>query len=79
MSLENKVKYYQFVSILSLVFAMTGFSYNAWRLEVTEENSNIRTASFQVLIELAELEQIVYASHYDKDDIKGNPRDGWVR
>lgn len=32
---------------------------------MTEENSNIRTASFQVLIELAEREQIVYAAHYD--------------
>jgi hypothetical protein len=56
-----------------------GFSYNAWRLEVSEDNSNIRTASFEVLVLLAELEQIIYAAHYDKNMEEGNPRKGWVK
>ena len=79
MELENKLKIYYIIAILSLVFAVIGFSYNAWRLEVTEDNSNIRTASFKVLGQLAELEQIIFAAHYDKDMDAGNPRKGWVK
>ena len=79
MHLENKLKIYYITAILSLLFAIIGFSYNAWRLEATEDNSNIRTASFEVLGHLAELEQIIYAAHYDKDKKEGNPRKGWVK
>ena len=79
MELENKLKVYYVTAILSLVFAVIGFSYNAWRLEITEDNSNIRTASFEVLGQLAELEQIIFAAHYDKDRDAGNPRKGWVK
>lgn len=78
-ALEPRLRSYRLVALLSLVFAVTGFSYNAWRLEASEANANRRTASFQVLLELAELEQIVYAAHYDQDPEAGNPRDGWVR
>lgn len=77
--LENKLRIYYITAIFGVIFAVIGFSYNAWRLELTEENSNIRTASFQVLTELAELEQIIYAAHYDKDKIAGNPRVAWVK
>jgi hypothetical protein len=79
MELENKLKAYYMTAIFSVVFAVVGFSYNAWRLEVTEDNSNIRSASFKVLTVLAELEQIIYAAHYDKDTIEGSPRKGWVK
>ena len=79
MELENKLKVYYITAILSLFIAVIGFSYNAWRLEVTEDNSNIRTASFEVLGQLAELEQIIFAAHYDKDMDAGNPRKGWVK
>ena len=48
-------------------------------MEITETNSNIRTASFGMLTELAELEQIVYAAAYDHDTVGGNPRVGWVK
>ena len=77
--IENKLRIYYITVIFSVIFAVVGFSYNAWRLELSEENSNIRTASFQVLNELAELEQIIYAAHYDKDNIAGNPRVAWVK
>jgi len=79
MKLDNKLQAYYITAIISLVFAVVGFSYNAWRLEATEDNNNIRTASFEVLKELAALEQIVYSAHYDKDSIEGNPRKGWIK
>jgi hypothetical protein len=65
--------------IFSILFAVTGFSYNVWRMEVTEQNSNIRTASFEMLLVLASLEQSVYAAYYDQDSQEGSPRKGWVR
>jgi len=77
--IENKLRIYYITAIFSVIFAVIGFSYNAWRLELTEENSNIRTASFQVLTELAEFEQIIYAAHYDNDKVAGSPRKGWVK
>ena len=62
-----------------MVVAVVGFSYNAWRMELTEDNNNIRTASFEVLTELSELEQVIYAAHYDKNLQDGNPRKAWVK
>ncbi len=79
MELNYKLNAYFITALLSVVFAVVGVSYNAWRLEVTEDNNNIRTASFVVLTELAELEQIIYAAHYDKNIIDGSPRKGWVK
>ena len=74
----NKIYFYQLMVVFSVVFALVGFSYNVWRMEVTEENDNIRTASFEILLELASLEQLIYAAHYDKDKVNGSPRKGWV-
>lgn len=79
MEIERKLKHYQYTAIISLVFALAGFSYNAWRLEVSETNNTIRMASFQILLELGQLEQLIYAAHYDKDSTLGNPRNGWVK
>lgn len=79
MSTERKLKSYYFTAVLSLLFAVIGFSYNAWRMEVSESNNNIRTASFEVLQELSDLERVIFAAHYDKDQIKGNPREGWIK
>jgi len=79
MELENKLKAYYVTAVLGVVFAVVGFTYNAWRMEVSEDNNNIRTASFEVLKELTELEQVIYAAHYDQDEKEGNPRKGWVK
>ena len=79
MEIEKKLRIYYVTAIFSVVFAVVGFSYNAWRLELSEENNNIRTAAFQVLNELAELEQIIYAAHYDQDKLAGSPRKAWVK
>lgn len=79
MEIPQRLKIYQATAIFSMVFAIIGFSYNAWRLEVSEDNNNIRTAAFEVLKELAALELLIYAGHYDKDPNLGNPRKGWVK
>lgn len=75
----SKLHLYQLTVIFSVLFALLGFTYNVWRMEVTEENSNIRTASFEVLLTLSSLEQLVYSAHYDGDEQEGNPRKGWVK
>ncbi len=77
--LEERMKLYYLTAILSVVFAVVGFSYNAWRLEASEHNNNVRTACFELLSDLAELEQIIYANHYDRNEVDGSPRKGWVR
>ncbi|MCG7561298.1 MULTISPECIES: hypothetical protein [Pseudoalteromonas] len=78
MKLSEKVRLYQMSLIASMLFAFVGFTYNAWRLEVSEQNNNIRTACFEMLRELAQLEQLIYIAHYDQDKTQGSPRKGWV-
>ena len=41
-------------------------------MEVSENNNNIRTASFEMLINLSSLEQLVYSAYYDNDLKEGN-------
>ncbi len=77
--IQRKIINYQIVVMLSFIFGAMGFAYNSWRYEHNEQNNNIRIASFQILHELASLEQNIYANHYDHDRHKGSPRDGWVK
>jgi len=79
MEQSQKLKLFYITSIFSMVFAVLGFSYNAWRMELSEDNNNIRTAAFEVLLQLSELEQVIYAAHYDKNFQEGSPRKGWVK
>lgn len=76
--INRKINLYQITVILSVLFTLVGFSYNVWRMEVSENNNNIRTASFEMLKNLSSLEQLIYAAHYDNDTKEGNPRKGWV-
>lgn len=76
---RSRIQLYQLTVIFSVLFALVGFSYNVWRMEVSEQNSNIRTACFEILLEASALEQLVYAAHYDRDKDEGNPRKGWVK
>lgn len=78
-NIQNKTNLYQITVIFSVLFALVGFSYNVWRMEASEENSNIRTACFEMLLELSSLEQLIYAAHYDHDTKEGNPRIGWIK
>jgi hypothetical protein len=75
---KRKIAIYQITVVLSVMFTLIGFSYNVWRMEVTEQNNTIRTASFELLLNLAKLEQNIYLAHYDRDLDAGNPRHGWV-
>ena len=66
------------VALVSIIIAVSSLSYNTWRNEKTEDNRNQRLASFEVLLKLNELQQVIFHSHYDKDNSdKGNPRTGW--
>lgn len=76
---QNKVNLYQMAVIFSVLFALVGFSYNVWRMEVSEENNTIRTACFEMLLELSSLEQLIYSAHYDGNIVEGSPRNGWVK
>ncbi len=77
--IQSRLKTYQLTALFSILFALVGFSYNVWRMEASEYNSTTRIACFELFIQLSELEQLVFAAHYDKDAIKGNPRLGWVK
>ncbi len=77
--IKQKLKIYQITVIFSLFFALIGFSYNVWRMEVSEANSNIREASFEMLLEISQFQQLIYVGHHDKDMNIGNPRKGWVK
>ncbi len=79
MQLRQKLQLFFITSLTGVIFAVLGFSYNAWRLEITEDNNNIRTAAFEILLQLSEFEQIAYAAHFDQDKQEGNPRKGWVK
>lgn len=67
------------VALISLFVAVSGLSYNTWRNERSEYNRTQRVSSFEVLLKLGELQQLVFHNHYDRDsDDKGNPRKGWA-
>jgi len=76
--LPKRFRSYQITAIASLLFAVIGFSFNAWRMAESEQNNTIRTASFEILIQLSALEQVVFAAYYDKDLKTGSPRLGWI-
>lgn len=66
------------LAIISLLVALTALGYNTWRNELTEHNRNVRTAGFEMLMHIAELQRITYLAHYDGDIVEGNPRKGWA-
>jgi hypothetical protein len=66
------------VALISLVVALSSLGYNTWRNERTEHNRNIRTATFELLSKLAELERVVFLAQYDRDGSAGSPRTGWT-
>jgi hypothetical protein len=67
------------VALISLVVALSALGYNTWRNEKSEENRNHRQASFEILLKLNQLQQVVFHRRYDNDDTdKGNPRLGWT-
>ena len=75
-SIKNQVKN-NLIAIISIFIAVISLSYNTWRNEQTEYNRNVRTASFEVLMSLAELQQVVDNSYYGDSKEKGDPIKGW--
>jgi len=67
------------IAITSLLVALIGLSANIYYMEQKELNSNLRTASFQLLIELSELEETTFHLQYDKELATINARTGWVK
>ena len=67
------------VALISLAIAITSLGYNTWRNEHSENNRNQRQASFQILLKLGELQELVFLNHYDCITVlRGNTRTGWV-
>ena len=66
------------VALVSLAVALSSLAYNTWRNEQTEANRNVRTAGVELLLQLGELERVVFFSHFDHDRERGNPRAGWA-
>jgi len=67
------------VALISLFVAVSSLSYNTWRNEQSEYNRNQRVSSFEILLKLGELQELVFHNHYDRDaENKGNPRTGWA-
>jgi hypothetical protein len=67
------------VALISLTIAISSLGYSTWRNEKTEDNRNQRYASFEILIKLNELQQVIFHHFYDKDiQNKGNLRTGWT-
>ena len=67
------------VALISLAVAIISLSYNTWRNEASEENRTQRLVSIEILLKLADLQQIVWHNHYDGDtEDRGNLRAGWT-
>jgi hypothetical protein len=66
------------VALVSLFVALSSLAYNTWRNEKTEMNRNVRTAGVEMLLQLGELDRIVFFSHYEQDAVRGSPRSGWA-
>lgn len=52
------------IALISLVVALMGLGYNTWRNEATEAHRNARQASFELLDQLGQLQQIVDNRYY---------------
>jgi len=76
-NLKNQIGRHS-VALISLAVALSSLAYNTWRNEQTEENRNVRAAGIELLLKLGELDRVVFYSHYDNDETRGNPNSGWA-
>ncbi len=65
------------IAIISIAIAIMALSYNTWRNEHTERNRNTRTAAFEILKELDELQVVINYSYYRHESLMDNPYLGW--
>ncbi|MEM8816716.1 MAG: hypothetical protein AAGE85_12895 [Pseudomonadota bacterium] len=67
------------VALISLAVAVSSLGYNTWRNEKSEYNRNQRQASFELLLKVNELRQLVLHRHYQMDfEDRGNLKTGWA-
>ena len=68
------------VALISLFIAVTGLLYNTWRNEHSELNRNHRWASFEILLLLSDLREIIYLNYYDSEQGDASDfRRGWSK
>ena len=74
------------VALISLVLAITSLGYNTWRNETTEIQRNWRQASFRILVEIGEINQVILLRRYFTEPAAGSKPAGevplprnWVR
>lgn len=60
------------VALISLVLAIVSLGYNTWRNETTELQRNWRQASFQVMIEVGKLNEVVLYRRYFQANVVGS-------
>ncbi len=67
------------VALISILVAFITLSYNTWRNETTESQRNVRQASFRVLENLGELQEVAdYRYYYFPFEVSHN-REGELR
>jgi len=65
------------VALISLTVAIFSTSYNTWRNQTTESHRNVREASFKLLEECGELQQLAQHRYYGGDHSQMNWIAGW--
>jgi hypothetical protein len=65
------------VALISLAVALAGTSYNTWRNQTTEAHRNVREASFKLLEQSAELQQLAQQRYFGSDHSPANWIAGW--
>ena len=65
------------VALISLAVAVFSTSYNTWRNQTTESHRNVREASFKLLEECGELQQLTHHRYYGGDHSQMNWIAGW--
>ena len=65
------------VALISLSVALFSTSYNTWRNQATEAHRNVREASFKLLEQAGELQQLMQHRYYGGDHTQMNWIAGW--
>jgi hypothetical protein len=60
------------LALCSLAVAVSALSYNSWRNESSERNRNVRSAEFEMLKNLGEVQQIIDFAHLRHDAARGD-------
>lgn len=78
MKLSDQFRFHS-VAIISLFTAIIGVSFNVLQTSHIEENATRRDATFESLLALGELQEIVHFAHFRLDGEAGDPIVGWSK